>query len=86
MAATSGSTWSRGTDPGQPVPAEHGHHRQQPDDLLPGLLLTWTTAPAGTAVQVSLSVPFSQASWLAHPFFVSSGQSITASATFSKES
>ncbi len=45
---------------------------------------TWSSAPQGTAVTVSLSVPFSQVTWLGTPFFLS-GATISASATMSSE-
>ncbi|MGE3821224.1 MAG: TadE/TadG family type IV pilus assembly protein [Isosphaeraceae bacterium] len=45
---------------------------------------TWTSAPKGTPITVSLSVPYSQVSWLGTPFFLS-GATVRASATFSSE-
>jgi Flp pilus assembly protein TadG len=45
---------------------------------------TWNTAPAGTAITVSLSVPYSQVSWLKVPLFLN-GATISASATMSSE-
>jgi Flp pilus assembly protein TadG len=45
---------------------------------------TWDTAPQGTAISVSLSVPYSQVSWLGTPFFLN-GATVSASATMSSE-
>jgi Flp pilus assembly protein TadG len=45
---------------------------------------TWTTAPQGTAITVTLSVPYAQVSWLGTPFFFN-GATVTASATLSSE-
>ena len=45
---------------------------------------TWTTAPSGTAITVSLSVPYSQVSWLKVSEFFSNA-TIAASATMSSE-
>jgi Flp pilus assembly protein TadG len=45
----------------------------------------WDTAPGGVAVTVSLSVPYSQVSWLGAPFFLSRNATISASATLSSE-
>jgi Flp pilus assembly protein TadG len=45
---------------------------------------TWTSAPTGTAITVSLSVPYSQVTWLKVPGFFS-GVTISASATMSSE-
>jgi Flp pilus assembly protein TadG len=45
---------------------------------------TWTSAPQGTAVTVSLSVPYTSVSWLGTPFFLSSAN-ISVSATMSSE-
>ncbi len=45
---------------------------------------TWNTAPGGTPITVSLSVPFSQVSWLGTPFFLN-GATVSASATLSSE-
>lgn len=45
---------------------------------------TWTSAPRGTAITVSLSVPYSQVSWLKAPGFISD-VTISASATMSSE-
>jgi Flp pilus assembly protein TadG len=44
----------------------------------------WTTAPAATPITVSLSVPYSQVSWLAAPVFLKN-TTVSASATFSSE-
>jgi Flp pilus assembly protein TadG len=44
----------------------------------------WTSAPSGTAITVSMSVPFSQVSWLPAPFFLNGAQ-ISSSATMSSE-
>jgi Flp pilus assembly protein TadG len=43
---------------------------------------TWSTAPQGTSITVTLSVPFSQVSWLGNPFQIGT---ITTSATMSSE-
>jgi Flp pilus assembly protein TadG len=45
---------------------------------------TWNSAPQGTAVTVSLSVPYSQVSWLGVPYFLSN-TTVSASATMSSE-
>jgi Flp pilus assembly protein TadG len=45
---------------------------------------TWNTAPAGTPITVSLSVPYSQVSWLGTPYFLG-GATVSASATLSSE-
>jgi Flp pilus assembly protein TadG len=45
---------------------------------------TWQNAAKGTAVTVSLSVPYSQVSWLGTPFFLKN-VTISASATLSSE-
>ena len=45
---------------------------------------TWTSAPSGTAITVSLSVPYSQVSWLKLSGFFG-GATISASATMSSE-
>jgi Flp pilus assembly protein TadG len=45
---------------------------------------TWSSAPKGIPITVSLSVPYSQVSWLGTPFFLS-GATVKASATFSSE-
>jgi Flp pilus assembly protein TadG len=45
---------------------------------------TWNTAPGGTAITVSLSVPYSQVSWLGAPFYLSN-TTVTAAATMSSE-
>lgn len=45
---------------------------------------TWDSAPSGTAITVSLSVPYSSVSWLGTPFFLS-GATISAQATMSSE-
>lgn len=44
----------------------------------------WQNSSGGTAITVSLSVPFSQVSWLPTPLFLK-GAKITASATMSSE-
>jgi hypothetical protein len=46
---------------------------------------TWNNAPQGTAITVSLSVPYSQVSWLGTPFFLKDAV-IAAAATMSSES
>ena len=45
---------------------------------------TWQTAPMGTAITVSLSVPYSKVSWLGTPFFLGDAN-VSASATMSSE-
>ena len=45
---------------------------------------TWTAAPNGTAITVSLSVPYSQVSWLKVSWFFKNA-TINASATMSSE-
>ena len=45
---------------------------------------TWTSAPSGTAITVSLSVPYSQVTWLKVPGFFN-GVTISAAATMSSE-
>jgi hypothetical protein len=45
---------------------------------------TWNSAPQGTAITVSLSVPYSQVSWLGTPFFLKNA-TVSASATLSSE-
>jgi Flp pilus assembly protein TadG len=45
---------------------------------------TWTSAPGGTAITVSLGVPFSQVTWLKVPGFFG-GVTISAAATMSSE-
>jgi Flp pilus assembly protein TadG len=45
---------------------------------------SWDSAPQGTAVTVSLSVPYSSVTWLGTPFFMSSAN-VSASATMSSE-
>jgi hypothetical protein len=45
---------------------------------------SWDSAPGGTAITVSLSVPYSQVSWLGTPFFLKSAN-VSASATMSSE-
>jgi Flp pilus assembly protein TadG len=45
---------------------------------------TWDSSPAGTPITVSLSVPYSQVSWLPVPFFLK-GATISVSATMSSE-
>jgi Flp pilus assembly protein TadG len=44
----------------------------------------WDTAPQGTAITVSLSVPYSSVSWLGTPFFLNDA-TVAASATMSSE-
>lgn len=44
----------------------------------------WATAASGTAVTVSLSVPYAQVTWMPLPRFLS-GVNVTASATMSSE-
>lgn len=44
----------------------------------------WNTAPGGTAITVSLSVPYSNVSWLGTPFFLKNA-TVRASATMSSE-
>jgi len=44
----------------------------------------WMTAPNATAITVSLSVPYSQISWLPSPRFLG-GATVSASATMSSE-
>lgn len=44
----------------------------------------WQTAPAGTPITLTLSVPFSQLSWLGDPLKLGS-VNVTASATLSSE-
>jgi Flp pilus assembly protein TadG len=45
---------------------------------------SWTSAPMGTPITVSLSVPYSQVSWLGTPFFLNNA-TVSASATLSSE-
>jgi Flp pilus assembly protein TadG len=45
---------------------------------------TWQTDPMGTPITVSLSVPYSQVSWLGAPFFLTNA-TVSASATMSSE-
>ncbi len=45
---------------------------------------TWTSAPAGTPITVSLSVPYSQVSWLKVSAFFSNA-TVSSSATMSSE-
>jgi Flp pilus assembly protein TadG len=45
---------------------------------------TWDSSPSGTAITVSLSVPYSQVSWLPTSFFFQ-GAMISSSATMSSE-
>jgi hypothetical protein len=45
---------------------------------------TWDSAPQGTAITVSLSVPYNQVSWLGTPYFLN-GAIVSASATMSSE-
>jgi hypothetical protein len=44
----------------------------------------WQTAPGGTPITVSLSVPYSQVSWLGTPYFLN-GTIVSSSATLSSE-
>jgi Flp pilus assembly protein TadG len=46
---------------------------------------TWNSAPDGTPITVSLSVPYSQVSWLGTPFFLTNAN-ISVQATMSSES
>src|SRR5947209_433706 len=50
----------------------------------PGTSYTWNNAPMGTPITVSLSVPYSQVSWLGTPFFLANAI-VSASATLSSE-
>lgn len=45
---------------------------------------TWNTAPGGTAITVSLSVPYRNITWLGTPYFLSAA-TVSASATLSSE-
>jgi Flp pilus assembly protein TadG len=45
---------------------------------------TWSSAPGGTAITVSLSVPYANVSWLPTPFFLKTAV-ISVSATMSSE-
>src|SRR4051795_5791698 len=45
---------------------------------------TWQTAPMGTAITISLSIPYSKVSWLGTPFFLGNAN-VSASATMSSE-
>jgi Flp pilus assembly protein TadG len=45
---------------------------------------TWSSAPGGTPITVSLSVPYSQVTWLGTPFYLS-GAVVSSSATMSSE-
>ena len=45
---------------------------------------TWTSATGGTAITVSLSVPFNKVSWMGTPYLFGS-TTLSASATFSSE-
>jgi Flp pilus assembly protein TadG len=45
---------------------------------------TWTTAPQGTPITISLSVPYSQVSWIGSPFFLTKAV-VSAAATMSSE-
>jgi Flp pilus assembly protein TadG len=45
---------------------------------------TWNTAPGATPITVSMSVPYSQVTWLPTPFFLK-GAVISCSATMSSE-
>lgn len=44
----------------------------------------WTSAPKGTGITVSLSVPYAKVSWLKVPYFFKNA-TVSASATFSSE-
>jgi len=50
----------------------------------PSSSYTWTSAPSGTAVTVSLSVPYNQVTWLKVPGFFSD-VTISAAATMSSQ-
>jgi Flp pilus assembly protein TadG len=45
---------------------------------------SWNSAPMGTPITVTLSVPYSQVTWLGTPFYFG-GATVTASATLSSE-
>lgn len=45
---------------------------------------TWNSAPGGTAITVSLSVPYKDITWLGTPYFLSA-VNVSASATLSSE-
>lgn len=45
---------------------------------------TWQTDPGGTAITVSLSVPYSQVSWLPTPYYLKTA-TVSASATMNSE-
>lgn len=45
---------------------------------------SWTSAPKGTAITVSISVPYSKVTWLGAPYFFKTA-TVSASATFSSE-
>lgn len=45
---------------------------------------SWTSAPKGTPITVSLSVPYSQVSWLGVPYFLKNA-TVRGSATMSSE-
>jgi Flp pilus assembly protein TadG len=45
---------------------------------------TWNTAPGGTPITVSLSIPYSRVSWLGTPYFLRNA-TVSASATLSSE-
>lgn len=45
---------------------------------------SWTSAPKGTAITVSMSVPYSKVSWISIPYFLKNA-TVSASATFSSE-
>ena len=45
---------------------------------------SWDSAPLGTPITVSLSVPYSHVSWLGTPFFLANA-TVSASATLSSE-
>jgi Flp pilus assembly protein TadG len=46
---------------------------------------SWDTAPGGTPITVSLSVLYSQVSWLGNPFYLDKNTNVSASATLSSE-
>jgi Flp pilus assembly protein TadG len=45
---------------------------------------SWDSAPSGTAITVSLSVPYNSVSWLPTPYFLN-GATVSCSATMSSE-
>lgn len=57
-----------------------------PSSYLGVPILSWDTAPGGTPITVSLSVPFSQVSWLGTPYFpFLRNANVSVSATLSSE-